>query len=435
MPDLLILVAVGALWFPTVDFRIGPASLNLCELALMAAAPSLLSSTVLRQNFAPKAALVVGGFTVMTVLSGLQILYVTDATGTLGVLIKFALSAIFVLLLLSSRQREAITRQAIRVFCWAGFASLLVSNLDYFFDVLGGVTYAQVGDRRSMGFFEHANQYAIWIISLVPLVLLVSRNIVFASLALLNIGLALVVTGSKFNLALVFVIAWFALGLRARLRLSILIPAAIPVFAFAYASVMNTVINIMRLVNPEYAEKVQVAIEDPLNAYSVVDRLALWQSAVDHAAESPVIGIGGGQAYTVLTYPHAHNIVLQYLLTYGVLGAVVILLLFCVAFAASVEGKPADTDSYRAKHALTLSLTSLFISNQFSDSMASQQILLFGIIVGILLALNRTRCSGDRERTSSVSTAKTRRSYRTFDTNASAGSSQLMRRRYALQNR
>ncbi|MGE2728581.1 O-antigen ligase family protein [Mycolicibacterium vaccae] len=389
--ELLIYACVAGVWFPAIDVTAGPVSLNICELSILVASIALFGSTSIDKMLGRWTIAALFGLLAMAVLTGLQLLFVDDARPTFGVFLKFALSTVFVWLILTREDSDRIARTAIKVFIVMGSLSLLISNLDYFVDLVGGMTYASVGDRRSSGFFQHANQYAIWIVSLVPFVILMVKNLALSALLLCNIGLALLLTGSKFNLAVFFVIVWFAVGLRVRIRFSVLIPLAVPVFAIGYSGVLNLILTIMGSINPSYAVKVQAALEDPLNANSFIERVDLWNNALRNGLESPILGIGGGQAYTVLAYPHAHNLLLQYFLTYGLLGLTVMLSIFICSFGAAIDGRAANRDDYRCKCALILSLSGIFISNQLSDSMASQQILLFGIVVGLTLTLYESR--------------------------------------------
>lgn len=383
--------AVIGIWFPVLEISVGPLAMNLSEVALLLLACVLVVGNAHHRQLGRWSLVSLLGFLALATLTALQLVFVSDAQAAFGVFLKFVLSAVFILSLVSSEHRPEITNFLVRTFCLAGSVSLLVANLDYFFGVASGLTYAQLGDRRSYGFFEHANQYAIWIVTLVPVVILFTRNRVYALAALANISLALFLTGSKFNLAVFFVIVWFSLGLRWRLRFPTLALAALPLFAFAYSGAISLILYVMGSLNPEYAVKVERAFEDPLNTRSFLERLDLWTSAMKYGSESPILGIGGGQAYTVLEYSHAHNLILQYFLTYGLLGLVTLLVVFFAAIVASLTGKARNLLEYRLKCAMALVLAGLLMSNQFSDSMASQQILLFGIIVGITLSLYEER--------------------------------------------
>lgn len=391
---VLILASVVGIWIPTLEAQIGPLSLNLSELSLLMILPFLMTPRVYSRPLGPWTLSAILGFVAMALLSTVQLLYVEDWRATFGVLIKFALSAAFILALLSCRDGDSTTRLALKVFSLSGFVALLISNLDYFFNVVGGITYAHLGDRRSAGFFEHANQYAIWVIALVPIVILTTKNRILVVIALSNIGLALLLAGSKFNFLVFFAMVWLSVGLRSRIRLPLLIAVALPVFALASAQATNMIVRILSYIEPRYALKVQSALSDLGNADSFLDRINIWNDALRYGSENPILGIGGGNAYTVLTYSHAHNLILQYFLTYGVLGLCALLGIFLAAFGAGIVGKAGDFNAYRLKCAFLLSLAGLFISNQFSDSMASQQVLLFGIVVGFTLALSEERLRG-----------------------------------------
>lgn len=389
--NILIFIAAIGIWFPTLEIHIGPIALNVCELALLAVIPTLVGPDTYRKRLDLWALTCILGFACMATLTALQLFYVTDNRAALGILLKFGLSAIFALALVTSPGKYQAAQAALKGFIAAGFLCLLISNLDYFFEMLGGQTYAHMGDRRAAGFFQHANQYAIWTITLVPLVILTVKNRFFSYASLANIVIALISAGSKFNLAVLFVILWLSFGLRWRVRFPTLLVLGIPIFAIASGPVSNMLISALRAVNPKYAAKAESAFLDPTNAASYLGRIDIWKDAISYGKENPILGIGGGQAYTVLEYSHAHNLFMQYFLTYGILGTLVLLAIFFAAFVASMKGDVGNNDEHRLKYALTLCLIGLFISNQSSDSMASHQILLFGVIVGFILAFAECR--------------------------------------------
>ncbi len=154
---------------------------------------------------------------------------------------------------------------------------------------------------------------------------------------------------------------------------------------------IDLLVRAMNLMNPRYSAAFQGALGDPLDSKSYLDRVTLWRDAWDSSFESPFFGIGGGQAYSVLPFTHAHNLELQYFLTHGALGVSAVLVVFVAAFSFGFKGIALESRMSNVKVSLTLALLGIFISDQVSDSMAGQQILLLGILVGLTLSAGEDR--------------------------------------------
>ncbi|MGV0618020.1 O-antigen ligase family protein [Mycolicibacterium elephantis] len=389
--DLLIVAAAAGIWFPVETLSVGSLSLNVSEIALLLLSPYLLVSTPYKLHLSNLALTCIIGLGWMAAVSALQLFYVDDKRACLAVSIKFALCVVFILVLLGSPARKRITHIAVTTFVVSGFFSLLISNLDYFWNIVGGLTYSHFGHHRAQGFFEHANQYAIWVIALVPIAVLKTKSSVFLFASLANIALALFLAGSKLNLILCFVVVFFCLCIRWRVPALLQLTLAavfIPLFSNV---ILDLVIRTMNALNPDYSIAFRAALEDPFDAKSFLSRLELWSDALYVGTQNPIIGIGAGQAYTVLPLSHAHNLILQYFMTYGAVGVVTMLAIFGSAIVVGIRSRALSPGDRRLKVALVGSLISMFLSNQLSDSLAGQQIVLFGIIVGFVLAAAQDR--------------------------------------------
>ncbi|WP_234815334.1 O-antigen ligase family protein [Mycolicibacterium duvalii] len=276
---------------------------------------------------------------------------------------------------------------------------MLISNLDYFASILGGRTILEIGNR-SAGFFQHPNQYAIWIGSFLPVVLLVVKRLSVLVLLASNALVALLLTGSKFNIFLAALLLCLCIAVRMRsgLRASVLSIFAVGVSLAFFSSILDFLFRAMEAVNPKYSAAFRAVIETPTESQTFLARMSLWREAMDYGLDNPVTGIGGGQAYLVLQrgIPHAHNLEMHYFMTYGLLGLSGLLVIFLVTFVYGLKGKTHQNYEYRLKYALLISIGAIFISNQSSDSLAGQQILLLGILVGFVLSAAEVRLDASR---------------------------------------
>lgn len=395
--ELLIASAVFWIWFPAVQISAGPVVLNLTEVSLVAIFPIVLGSTTYRLPVRPTSLIAVLAFLWMAMLSVLQLMYVEDMKAGLSMAVRFSLCVVFALSLLGSPDRPRVVAMSVKVFIVSGFFSLLISNADFFTNIIGGFTIFHLGGSRSAGFFQHPNQYAIWIICLLPLVMLTIKKVQFAILSLANVIVALLVSGSKVNIFLALVIILICIGIRLgwRVRLIILISVAAGFVTTFSAVLLEYLYRVMDAVNPRYGKVFREVLEDPTGSVSFLARVALWEEAIDYGAANPLLGIGGGQAYTVLQsgIPHAHNLILQYFMTYGVIGLGALLTIFVAAFIGGLMGVARNVHEKRLKYAFVISLVAIFVSNQSSDSMAGNQVLLFGIIVGFILCASEIRAN------------------------------------------
>lgn len=389
--DALLIVPAFAIWFPALEVGSGAWTLSISELSIVLLLPLLFRGRLYREALDPRTLLAIFALLVIATLSAFQLTYVDDKMACLGILTKFGLCLVYICAVLGASRRDHVLGRSLSVFAIGGSLSLAIANLDYFFNIAGGITYAHTGHSRSQGFFEHPNQYAIFVIALLPLVMLTVRSRLLALAAVLNIGAALLLSGSKFSLLLFFVIAWLCIGIRCRIRTSVQVCVGGLLILLFSSSMIDGLVRAMNLVNPRYSAAFQGALGDPLDSKSYLDRVALWGDAWHNSFQNPFFGIGGGQAYTILPFTHAHNLELQYFLTHGVLGVASLLAVFLATFSLSFKGTAPDIRTSRLRLSLLLALVGIFVSDQVSDSMAGQQILLFGFLVGLILSAGQDR--------------------------------------------
>ncbi len=132
------------------------------------------------------------------------------------------------------------------------------------------------------------------------------------------------------------------------------------------------------------------------------DRQEIWRAALHTVAEKPVLGYGFRTAsatdalvaqYTTpgfaAVFRHAHNLVLNYAIQLGVLGAVIALLLFFSLAHAFWIRRLGPSGVRVAATCGVMLVFGVFLRNMTDDFFGRHAILLFGALLGMLLALSQ----------------------------------------------
>jgi O-antigen ligase len=136
------------------------------------------------------------------------------------------------------------------------------------------------------------------------------------------------------------------------------------------------------------------------------DRQEIWRAALHTVAEKPVLGYGFRTAsatdalvaqYTTpgfaAVFRHAHNLVLNYAIQLGVPGAVIALLLF-FSLAHAFWTRRLGPSGVRVAATCGLMLVfGVLLRNMTDDFFGRHAILLFGALLGMLLALSQHESS------------------------------------------
>lgn len=245
------------------------------------------------------------------------------------------------------------------------------------------------GDDRYSAFFAHPNQLGIISACLFLLFyekVLTAKKKAFGIVVLLSLLISLVLSGSKSSLILMVVVLGFSSIFNARdLKKVFSILFFIGFVGVIWAVFSEELISL----NPRFfSVLMDNNMADFLEYRTVEDRLLLWSHAIDVASNSPYLGEGmGNQVFGYFT--HSHNLIFDYLRTFGYPGAFLIsffiVYLLLIFLFKNYPGK----ECYRSAV-----LGYLFI-NMMSDSMGPQTVFLLAVCVGAYMAQsvkNRRGC-------------------------------------------
>jgi O-antigen ligase len=146
------------------------------------------------------------------------------------------------------------------------------------------------------------------------------------------------------------------------------------------------VARIQMTVSPKEAVSATVA-GDP--------RHRIWGLALERIAEHPIVGAGFGRGSRReefrteiggAIYWHAHNVVLNYGMSLGVPGIVLILALFGVPLVRLVRAaRDAPSDLRRYAIAAAVMVVGVFVKNQFDDLFYRQTAFFYWAVIGMVL--------------------------------------------------
>ncbi len=386
---LLLLWAIS-LWFLNIELPLGPIAIGISD--IIAGLIFLLSfPKILVGRFTTQLYVVIFNllFLAMSLISILGLLFVFDT----GSVLRFMLRYFIVWTLLMSVATYSVTYEDISriftAFVITGAIVTLVTVLDYYLGVLGGSTIEQTRNRRAIAFFQQTNQYGIFLACSLPLIA-TSRLKTFGKFFVVGVYLVgLIFAGSKTNIALsgpVLALMWFA---RSKISVTSIIGLILVsvVAIFTHTALFELISEIIALFNPDYAEKLFLALSNPAEAETFLQRLHVWELSIYFGAQHPVTGVGAGQAIHFLPYTHSHNFILHYFFTLGVPGTVIILTIALTLLLWPLEpnAKPKVARTHRL---IKISSLSFFLGMMMSDSIAGMLIYLLGFLSIVTVAIS-----------------------------------------------
>jgi hypothetical protein len=273
--------------------------------------------------------------------------------------------------------------------------SVLISWMGQYIPQIGDYTIGV--QKRTSGFFNHPNQYAMVLVAFVPIVLCLGakepRKIFYwVILALLVYGILL--TGSFMNLLILFC---FLGGIPLLLLLS-----NKNIYKWLFWGSPVFILGIYVLVNLLYVLSESVAVRIFERLYYVFNNPALFLDLIELSGRSIVyiqcyelfkenllLGIGGDNLIYYIPINHAHNLFLNMAVSTGILGlfGVIVFTFGWISLAGKMilESRILLKKDKKKEGFLLLSfafsLISYFLSNQSSDSLGGTTIyLLFTLL-------------------------------------------------------
>lgn len=259
-----------------------------------------------------------------------SVLVADSAWPVIRFVVRYLMGLVTIVALLDLLSTPERLRTLVRAVTFGALASIVLGGAGLAVPALGEITVRS--SDRVQAFMNHPNQLAILLTSWMPIVLAGAlhrprRWRAWLTVAVLLAGIGL--TGSKFNLLLLavtvpayaFVFTALHRGWTKRLMLRL-------VLTFGLGAAAALAIAVVAQTNPRTLTTLARLAEDPFSTSTVASRQELWSLAISAGNASPVLGIGADHAATVLPHDHAHNVVLHFYLTLGVLGTTALALLF-----------------------------------------------------------------------------------------------------------
>jgi len=350
---------------------------------------------------------VIVGVTLVVLAAALSATEARDPMSVVRFMARYLLGLALLLALgrfLSDRVRLARLETALVA---GAVASVALAGLGFFVPQLGDLT-VRYGDR-AQALLNHPNQFAMLLTAMAPIALARAlerprRSWGWVAFVLVAAGVGL--TGSKANLLLlVVVVPTFAIlaaqllpGARRRLGAAF----AMSVGALAVGGVAFAIV---RAFNPRTLATLERLFLDPANTTTVSLRREMWGTAIQRAVEQPWFGVGADHSRFYLAHGHAHNVVIEFFLTLGVVGLVALATLLlavggiaAVSLVAAFARRRSPYPDRLRLIAYPLVLATYVVANQSSDSFGSSTLPLLWIVVAMALAQLELADRGHRRR-------------------------------------
>lgn len=246
---------------------------------------------------------------------------------------------------------------------------------------------------RYQAFLEHPNQVGIACTFVVVLAMTLRLNLLKRMALLAPALMALLLCGSKFNIALsLFVLAaGSAFTLTPGRMWMKSVGAAIGVVVALSLSppILRGVVDVLMQINPREANRLAQFVIAPDRSESAIERFFIWGEGVRGAFENLPLGVGLNDAPAYLKgLNHAHNIFIHYGLVWGIGG-----LFFCIAlviFFGSCLIKSAtenhSANSVNVLFAASAAATSIILTSLSSDSLSVSVMPLMLTMISVILA-------------------------------------------------
>lgn len=359
-------------------------------------------------------ALVRGGPTAATlllgmvwiVLSGLASTAVAvDRVAALTFAIRYAVGLGVVLAVSAAVVPKGRWRTLLAVVTGGGAMVVVLAWAGTRFPGLGAVTLGV--SSRSEALFEHPNQFGMMLSTVLPIAVAFVvasrgvRSVLAAGVTLLLLH-GTFLSGSIVNAAVAAAsLLALALLIQSRRRRT---PATVAGLTALVAVAAAGVASAPRLLEPYFpriAGGLEALLLSPLSLAEAVpsfaSRLAIYRRAGEVIADHPVLGIGGDNAYRVLTtewasnVSHAHNLFLNAALSLGAIGlagTIVFAAAWCVLAVQVVRHAwTVRSDATPLYLGLGIGLLAFFMTNQSSDSLGGTIIYVLWLWFGAGLAM------------------------------------------------
>ncbi len=255
------------------------------------------------------------------------------------------------------------------------------------------------GTDRLYGFFKNPNQHGM-ILSMTlcysVALLLYAKTTVVHILLFIGCVLALLLAGSKTNLAISIILslllfAYFMLSRRRYFGFLFLFPLILVIIIFLGLPLLD-------YLNPRALAILYDFIGgEGLARNSVYQRSFLWLHSYEVLSENPFSGQGPGQRIVVFDqdHSHSHNVLLDSARTLGVPGLILItciillVIILCIqtllAIASGVQIQIAEGFPKAMIVGSAFAAVSYILSNQMSDSFGPSTSIFFWMVLGVLL--------------------------------------------------
>jgi O-antigen ligase len=298
---------------------------------------------------------------------------------------------------IACRRDDGFYKIIILSFLAGGALTAILCGFGYVNQSVAKIVFQDQWSKRAMGFLSHPNQLAMLYAGAVVLAFwpkLCTLPLRAGIILLLLAGLLM--TGSKFNMGLAIFLApallfWLPAreGRIAHASASILL--GIPLVT----AVIAAGVYFLQQNNTLYYNRLLKFANDPGSADTTTSRFDLYSSAWNCTMDSPLFGIGAGNARECLPLVHAHNVFVNYMLETGFVGLFLIICFFfsviknCMSLGKHAKRLPGtssgNNESYRASALLLMCVIGYILSNCSSDSMGPATMPTLWLYVGLTL--------------------------------------------------
>ena len=332
----------------------------------------------------------------------LSLSQLATASGAFREVFRIISRDVFGLILVAYTCLVVPSLREVRIVWWTaalGFIVMAVLIAPAFFDPSLNVRAEFIGTQgRIQGFFNHPNQLGIVTATILPLFLLAplgrQRLPVYAVLCVAALFCVLA-SGSKTNIVIATLLVVLCLGVRylqhgEHVRVAVLAITA-PVVLL---TLLSGGLILLETYRPYYAAEVLRLLRDPLEAETLLGRAELWSGALVGFGDSPLLGVGLMTNTYLVVAGHAHNLTLDVLLKYGLVGFAGYGCWLAAAIATAVasvrrSARAGDLVLKGVTAGYLIAMITYLLVNHFSDSGQAETIRVFYFVWALALATLR----------------------------------------------
>ncbi len=276
-----------------------------------------------------------------------------------------------------------------RFFIFGCAVIVLVCISSFFIESLNDLVTHRSG--RYQGFFRHPNSYAIALSCSLPIVLTkyqtsFGKERLLYLLALFLHLVAIVLTGSKFNLFIAIIVFLYVFQINRGVNFSLSRLFIGVLFSSLLSMLMvSAFIYYLQNFNSALYDKFTSLMNDPFEQETVTDRLEIWEAGVSHS--NVFLGYGAGHVPHYFEFSHLHNTFIDFYFSMGGFGLLALLYFYYSLFHLYVHVRGRELGAAKSLMVAYSLLPLIYIlSNQMSGSMGTATIIVLWAVIGRIIS-------------------------------------------------